>query len=258
MKYIAILLLTLVIAACATSPTGRSQLLLVSASEMDKMGAAAFAEMKKNTEIEKTVATNQYVDCVANAVTAVLPEHQQRNWEVVVFKDDSANAFALPGNKIGVYTGILNVANDQNQLAAIIGHEVGHVLAQHGNERMSIEYASQTGQQLLGAVLEGSKEVMAVLGAGSQYGLQLPYSRAHETEADLMGLKLMATAGFDPRASVTLWHNMAANSDGAPPEIMSTHPSNQSRIKGLEANMAVAVDLYARARQQGKTPRCTP
>ena len=222
------------------------------------MGAAAFAEMKKNTEIEKTVATNQYVDCVANAVTAVLPEHQQRNWEVVVFKDDSANAFALPGNKIGVYTGILNVANDQNQLAAIIGHEVGHVLAQHGNERMSIEYASQTGQQLLGAVLEGSKEVMAVLGAGSQYGLQLPYSRAHETEADLMGLKLMATAGFDPRASVTLWHNMAANSDGAPPEIMSTHPSNQSRIKGLEANMAVAVDLYARARQQGKTPRCTP
>ena len=258
MKYIAILLLTLVTAACATSPTGRSQLLLVSASEMDKMGAAAFAEMKKNTEIEKTVATNQYVDCVANAVTAVLPEHQQRNWEVVVFKDDSANAFALPGNKIGVYTGILNVANDQNQLAAIIGHEVGHVLAQHGNERMSIEYASQTGQQLLGAVLEGSKEVMAVLGAGSQYGLQLPYSRAHETEADLMGLKLMATAGFDPRASVTLWHNMAANSDGAPPEIMSTHPSNQSRIKGLEANMAVAVDLYARARQQGKTPRCTP
>ena len=258
MKYIAILLLTLVIAACATSPTGRSQLLLVSASEMDKMGAAAFAEMKKNTEIEKTVATNQYVDCVANAVTAVLPEHQQRNWEVVVFKDDSANAFALPGNKIGVYTGILSVANDQNQLAAIIGHEVGHVLAQHGNERMSIEYASQTGQQLLGAVLEGSKEVMAVLGAGSQYGLQLPYSRAHETEADLMGLKLMATAGFDPRASVTLWHNMAANSDGAPPEIMSTHPSNQSRIKGLEANMAVAVDLYARARQQGKTPRCTP
>ena len=258
MKYIAVLLLTLVIAACATSPTGRSQLLLVSASEMDKMGAAAFAEMKKNTEIEKTVATNQYVDCVANAVTAVLPEDQQRNWEVVVFKDDSANAFALPGNKIGVHTGILNVANDQNQLAAIIGHEVGHVLAQHGNERMSIEYASQTSQQLLGAVLDGSKEVMAVLGAGSQYGFQLPYSRAHETEADLMGLKLMATAGFDPRASVTLWHNMAANSDGAPPEIMSTHPSNQSRIKGLEANMAVAFDLYTSARQQGKRPRCTP
>lgn len=258
MKYIAILFLTLVTAACATSPTGRSQLLLVSASEMDKMGAAAFADMKKNTEIEKTVATNQYVNCVANAVTAVLPEDQQRNWEVVVFKDDSANAFALPGNKIGVHTGILNVAIDQNQLAAIIGHEVGHVLAQHGNERMSIEYASQTGQQLLGAVLEGSKEVMAVLGAGSQYGLQLPYSRAHETEADLMGLKLMATAGFDPRASVTLWHNMAANSDGAPPEIMSTHPSNQSRIKGLEANMAVAFDLYTSARQQGKRPRCTP
>ena len=258
MKPLAIVLLALMTVACTTSPTGRSQLLLVSANEMDKMGAAAFAEMKKNTEIEKAVATNDYVDCVANAVTAVLAEDQQRDWEVVVFKDDSANAFALPGNKIGVHTGILTVANNQDQLAAIIGHEVGHVLAQHGNERMSIGYASQASQQLLGAVFEGTDQLMAVLGAGSKYGVQLPYSRVHEIEADLMGLKLMATAGFDPRASVMLWHNMAANSDGAPPEIMSTHPSNKNRIKGLQENMAAAVDVYNRARQQGKAPHCTP
>jgi predicted Zn-dependent protease len=262
MKNIAALtLIALVIAACATSPTGRSQLLLMPESEMDQMGVAAFTEMKKTTEVEKTVATNQYVDCVANAVTAALPSDQQRNWEVVVFKDDSANAFALPGDKIGVHSGILKVANDQNQLAAIIGHEVGHVLAQHGNERMSIEYASQTSQQLLGAVMEGTEEgemVMAALGMGSQYGVALPYSRSHEAEADLLGLKLMARAGFDPRASVILWHNMEANSSGAPLEIMSTHPSNQTRIKGLEANMAVAFDLYTAARNQGKKPRCTP
>ena len=110
---------------------------------------------------------------MADAVTAVLAEDQQRGWEVVVFKDDSANAFAR-GNKIGVHTGILTVANNQNQLAAIIGHEVGHVLAQHGNERMSIGYASQAGQQLIGAVFEGTDQLMAVLGAGSKYGVQLP------------------------------------------------------------------------------------
>ncbi len=259
MKSIVILVLALATVACATSPTGRSQLLLMPESEMDQMGVAAFTEMKKTTEVEKTVATNQYVDCVANAVIAALPSDQKRNWEVVVFKDDSANAFALPGNKIGVHTGILKVANDQNQLATIIGHEIGHVLAQHGNERMSIEYASQTSQQLLGAVMQGTEEgamVMAAMGMGAQYGVALPYSRSHEAEADIMGLKLMAKAGFDPRASVILWHNMAANSEGAPPEFMSTHPSNQTRIKGLEAHMKEAFDLYSAARQQGKKPRC--
>ena len=259
MKRIVTLVLALATAACATSPTGRSQLLLMPESEMDQMGVAAFTEMKKTTEVEKAVATNQYVDCVANGVIAALPSAQKRNWEVVVFKDDSANAFALPGNKIGIQTGILKVANDQNQLATIVGHEIGHVLAQHGNERVSIQYASQTTQQLLGTLLEGTERgamVMAAMGVGAQYGVALPFSRSHETEADIIGLKLMAKAGFDPRASVTLWHNMAANSNGAPPEFMSTHPSNQSRIKGLEANMEVAFDLYAAARQQGKKPRC--
>ncbi|ARN74217.1 M48 family metallopeptidase [Oceanicoccus sagamiensis] len=258
-KLVTLIALALITTACATSPTGRSQLLLMPESEMDQMGVAAFTEMKTTIDVEKAAATNQYVDCVANAVIAVLPSDQQRNWEVVVFKDNSANAFALPGNKIGVHTGILKVASDQGQLAAIIGHEIGHVLAQHGNERMSIEYASQTSQQLLGAVMEGTQEgamVMAAMGVGAQYGVALPYSRSHETEADLMGLRLMAKAGFDPRASVTLWHNMAANANGAPPEFMSTHPSSQSRIKGLQANMKEALDLYSAAGKQGKKPRC--
>lgn len=253
------LLLSAVAVACATSPMGRSQFLLMPAAEMDQMGVAAFTDMKSKAKVETQSGTKSYVSCVANAITAALDPQDQRPWEVVVFNDDSANAFALPGGKIGVHTGLLKVAVTQDQLAAVIGHEVGHVLAQHGNERMSLEFASQTGQQLLGVFLEGNQQkpmLMAVLGLGAQYGLQLPYSRIHEAEADLIGLKLMAKAGFEPQASVALWHNMAKNSGGGPPEFLSTHPSHETRINGLQANMSAATAIYSQARQQGHNPKC--
>ncbi len=260
MKKIAVLLLVpILIIACATSPTGRSQLILMPAAEMDQMGVAAFADMKSEGKVDKSSATNAYVSCVANAITAVLDSGYQSQWEVVVFNDDSANAFALPGGKIGVHTGILKVASDQNQLASVIGHEVGHVMAQHGNERMSLQFASQSGQQLLGVMLEGTEQkplLMAALGMGAQFGLQLPYSRTHESEADLIGLDLMARAGFDPRASVVLWQNMGRNSQGEPLEFMSTHPSNSTRINNLQANMDSAMQKYQAARQQGRKPSC--
>lgn len=249
----------LLVSACATSPTGRSQLLLLPEGELSQMGVAAFDDKKKSSKVVSDAGTNQYVICVADAVTAVLTGDQRRSWEVVVFEDDSANAFALPGAKIGVHTGLLKVAVNQDQLAAVIGHEVGHVLAQHGNERMSIQFASQTSQQLLGMVAQGSKEgqmVMAAMGLGTQYGITLPFSRTHEAEADLIGLDLMAKAGFDPRASVTLWRNMAKEAKDAPPEFLSTHPSHQTRINGLDANMEGAYATYQAARQQGKKPQC--
>jgi predicted Zn-dependent protease len=205
--------------------------------------------------------TNRYVECVAQAIVAVLPEQNQAQWEVVVFNEDSANAFALPGGKMGVNTGMLKVAVDQNQLAAVLGHEVGHVLAQHGNERMSLEFAAQTGTQLLGAVVADSNEkpmLMAAMGLGVHYGLKLPYSRTHEAEADVMGLELMARAGFHPQASVQLWRNMSAQQKEAPPEFMSTHPAHSTRIDGLSVNMATALSIYQQARQQGKRPNCQP
>lgn len=235
-------------------------MLLLPNNQMDQMGVAAFNDMKKNAKVGTDAKTNQYVVCVANAITAELPAKDQRQWEVVVFEDDSANAFALPGGKIGVNTGLLKVAVDQNQLAAVIGHEVGHVLANHGNERMSLELATQTGAQLVGAVLADTNEkplIMAAMGVGIHYGMKLPYSRTHEAEADVMGLDLMAKAGFNPNAAVQLWRNMSELSKEAPPEFMSTHPANETRIAGLSGRMDEAMVVYQQARNQGKKPQCS-
>lgn len=252
--------LGLTLSACQTSPTGRTQVMLMPEAQMDQMGVAAFDDLKKNGKVNNDAATNRYVVCVANAITTALPPKDQRAWEVVVFEDDSANAFALPGGKIGVNTGLLKVAVDQNQLAAVIGHEVGHVLAQHGNERMSLEMATQTGAQLVGAILADTNEkplLMAAMGVGIHYGMKLPYSRTHEAEADIIGLDLMARAGFNPNASVQLWRNMSEQSNGAPPEFMSTHPANATRIEGLSAKMNEAMVTYQQARAQGRAPQCS-
>lgn len=248
------------VGACATSSTGRSQLLLMPARQMDEMGVAAFTDLKKKGDLKVAAGASRYVNCVANAITASLPAAERGGWEVVVFQDDSANAFALPGRKIGVHTGLLQVAENQQQLAAVIGHEVGHVMEQHGNERMSIAFASQTSQQLVGAMLEESADkpmLMAAMGVGAQLGVQLPYSRSHESEADIIGLELMAKAGFDPRGSVQLWRNMGKNAGQTPPELLSTHPAGQTRIDALQSNMAGAMKLYQVARGQGKKPRCS-
>lgn len=254
------LILSLTMLSCATSPTGRKQLLLMSPAQLNQMGAAAFAQKKKSSKIEGARVTNRYVNCVANAVIGALPAQQQKGWEVVVFKDDSANAFALPGGKIGVHTGMLKIARTQDQLASVIGHEIGHVLAQHGNERMSIGMAAQVGQQVANVALnDGSKQaqmIMAAIGLGTQFGVQLPFSRAHESEADLMGQQLMARAGFNPQASVEVWQNMAKNSKGAPPEFMSTHPAHGTRIRELQSTMDAALKTYQLAGLSGIRPQC--
>lgn len=250
----------LLLVACSTSPTGRSRVLLMSDSQMQSMGVAAYSNLKSEIPASKDLVDDQYVQCVAAAIIAVLGD--SGGWEVTLFEDPAVNAFALPGKKIGVNTGLLTVAVNQNQLAAVIGHEVGHVLAEHGNERVSLEFASQTGQQLaaiaLGDGSETSSMLLAGLGLGVQYGVSLPFSRTHESEADVMGLVFMARAGFDPRQSVTLWQNMAANSQGQPPELLSTHPSHKTRIQGLQADMPGAMVFYREALAQGRQPQCKP
>jgi predicted Zn-dependent protease len=260
LKIVALLCLASVLTvACMESPLGRKQLLLMPASQMDQMGATAYAQMKEQQPTLQTGKEVTYVRCIADAITDTLGTNQ--SWEVNVFKDDSANAFALPGGKIGVHTGLLNVAKTPDQLAAVIGHEIGHVMAQHSNERMSIQMATQTGMQLLqvmsGEQTQEKQMIFGLLGLGTQVGVSLPFSRKHETEADLIGLKLMAQAGFDPRASVDLWQNMAKASGGAPPEFLSTHPSSQSRIEELRANMAGPLQTYNKAQSAGRTPQCS-
>jgi predicted Zn-dependent protease len=250
----------LVLAACVTSPTGRRQLKLFPEDEMAAMGQQSFAQLKDERPISKDPGTDPYVRCVADALIAELPAAEQPGWEVVVFEDPNANAFALPGRKIGVHTGLLKVATNQAQLAAVIGHEIGHVLAGHGNERMSQEFASQIGLQTVAAMTDASTQTgqltMAALGLGAQYGITLPYSRAHESEADEMGLDLMARAGFDPSQSVELWRNMGAAGGSSPPEILSTHPSNTTRIEKLQALQGTAKKRYDEAIAAGRRPAC--
>lgn len=246
--------------ACATSPTGRRQLQLFPADQMDEMGVTAFAEMKEQLPQTTDAAEQRYVECVADAITAILPE--QRDWEVRVFKDDSANAFALPGGKIGVHTGLLQVATTQSQLAAVIGHEIGHVLAQHSNERMSTTFATNAGLQIVGALAgadsQGKQLAMAALGLGAQFGVLLPFSRTQESESDQIGLELTAKAGFDPTEAVTLWENMMRSQGDGPPEFLSTHPSGPSRIEQLQRLMPDAMKLYQQARAAGRKPECGP
>lgn len=246
------------LAACATSPLGRQQFLLLPANQVDEMGVTAYAQMKEENPLSSSEQQTAYVRCVATAITSTLDDSQQ--WEINLFQDDSANAFALPGGKIGVNTGLLKVANNQSQLATVIGHEIGHVQAQHSNERMSLQYATQGGMQVLGALAgadsAAKQGVLAALGVGAQYGLTLPFSRKHEAEADIIGLQLMAQAGFDPRESVSLWQNMSAANGEEPPEFMSTHPSNSTRINGLEARIPEVMPLYNQAKATGRNPQC--
>ncbi|MGO2341259.1 M48 family metallopeptidase [Vibrio litoralis] len=231
-------LLMMGLSACTSSPTGRSQVILFSDSEMSQLGAQSFEQMKQEENVSKDTKVNAYVTCVANAITKQVPKQASfEQWEVVVFDSDQVNAFALPGGKIGVYTGLLKVATNQDQLATVLGHEVAHVLANHGNERMSRSQITNTGMQVTDFALAGTeyKEMtMSALGLGVEYGINLPYGRTQETEADIMGIDLMAKAGFDPQQSIQLWKNMAKASGGnQPPELLSTHPSHDTRIQDL-------------------------
>lgn len=246
------------LAGCATSPTGRSQLVLMPESQMTQMGLQAFTNIKGEIPVERNRTTNSYVQCVASAITREVGG----NWEVVVFRDDDANAFALPGRKIGVNTGLLEVAENQDQLATVIGHEIAHVLSRHANERVSQKFAVEQGLGLVNAVANTQtgtgKTLMGLLGVGAQYGILLPYTRVQESEADNLGLELMARAGFDPRQSVRLWLNMgrADKGRGQPPEFLSTHPSHSTRISDLNKRMPEALRLQANARKLGRRPAC--
>ena len=220
-------LLTLAgITACSSSPTGRNQILLFSDQDMSQLGAQSFEQMKQQQKISQDAKTNAYVQCVTNSITKHIPKPGFDEWEVVVFESDQVNAFALPGGKIGVYTGLLKVAVNQDQLATVIGHEIAHVIADHSNERLSQTQLANKGM------------TMAALGLGVQYGVILPYGRTQESEADIVGLRYMADAGFDPNQSVNLWQNMAKASGGnQPPELLSTHPSHSTRIQDLRATI---------------------
>ena len=244
-KKLLIPLATCFLMACQTSPTGRTQIAFMPDAEINQMGVQAFDELKTKQVISRNIRDNNFVNCVANAVI----QQVGGSWEVVVFEDDTLNAFALPGNKIGVHSGLVQMVDNQDQLAAIIGHEIGHVLAKHSNERLSQETAIKQGLNVVGAVAAPQSAMgqmgMSALGLGAQYGILLPYSRTHESEADIIGMNLMAKAGFDPRESINLWQKMSSASQGAAsPEFMSTHPAHATRIQDLNNNLSKVMPYY--------------
>lgn len=245
-----------VLAACATSPLGRRQLRLMSGDQVSSMGVTAFQDIKKETPQTQDATQQKYVRCVAAAITGQVKDPEApKQWEVIVFQDDTPNAFALPGGKIGVHTGILKIAKNQDQLATVLGHEVAHVLAQHANERVSQQLVTGVLMEAAGQTLDPT--VVAALGMGAQVGVLLPFSRTQESEADLLGLDLMAGAGFDPRESTKFWKNMEAAGGGKTPEFLSTHPSDQTRTAALQNRIAQEMPAYDKAVAEGRRPKCS-
>jgi len=246
---------------CETNPyTGRSQLLMTSVPQEMQMGAQAYSQVKTDPKLRQSQDPRE-IEPVKRVAARIIEAArrskyaemaQQFQWEVIVIKDDKTmNAFALPGGKIAVYTGIFPVARTEAGLAAVLGHEVVHALARHGAERMSQGQLTNAALQVAGAAVGSSdggmmsQAAMAALGAGAQVGVLLPFSRKHESEADYIGILLAADAGYDPRESVSLWERMGQLSGGGgPSEFMSTHPSNQTRVDQLKQWMPEAMGVF--------------
>ena len=239
---------------CMTVPeTGRSQVLLTSVAEETQMGLEAFASVKKETPILSDAVVQARIERIGRRIAAAvgrdLPNAQ---WEFVVFNDDkTVNAFALPAGKVGVYTGLIKLAASDDEIAMVMGHEVAHVTSRHGGERMSHAKIAAGFGALAAAVTEDNKHqqlIMAAYGAGANVAV-LKYSRDHETEADVIGLRFAAKAGYDPRAAAAFWKKMQAQAQGNEPwKWLSTHPPTTERIQRLQQEALALIPIYEEAK----------
>ena len=256
-----ILLLVAVVWGCAEVPiTGRQSLHLVPESELLTLSLQQYNDVlqksKLSTDNQKVAMVRRVGNRVAKAAEAFLAEsgHQDLiknfQWQFNLIEDDeTANAWVMPGGKAAVYTGILPFTKDETGLAVVLGHEVGHALANHGNERMSQELLANMGGMALSVALTSQPQMtqelaMAAFGAGASIGVLLPYSRLQESEADHIGLILMARAGYDPREAVPFWQRMNASPGSRPPELLSTHPAPETRITNIKALIPEAMAYY--------------
>jgi len=234
----------------------------VSRGEVEYMSAQEFEKMKTTIPVTRDTATVSYVRCVVRDIVVELPgPYKSMDWEVEVFDNDMANAFAMAGGKIGVFTGIFKVAETTDQFAAVIGHEIAHVTEDHTVERINRAQVTSGAVDVSAVILGdqlgiGTQNAQVILDGAAELGMNLPFGRKQESEADLVGLEYMAAAGYDPRASIQLWKNMAAANSGAPPEFLSTHPSSDTRISDLIEKMPEALVFYNQAQATGKQPRC--
>jgi predicted Zn-dependent protease len=254
--------LTVVLAAIFGASTSA---LAQSDAELEAEAAKEFARIKAQAPLTTDQDIIDYIACVANSVVSVLePPDSDLHWEMAIVETQELNAFVMPGGKIVIYEGILRAARNQHQLAAVIGHEIAHVTAEHTKRKLlsgggkSMEIGIQVAAVLLGAGDYGQTyTAREMLNQGAMYGILLPYKRGQETEADVIGLQYMAMAGFDPRAAVPLWQNMQEEAGGeGPAEFASTHPSSENRIESLISQWAEVLPLYNQAHAEGRIPDC--
>jgi metalloendopeptidase OMA1, mitochondrial len=233
--------------------TGRDQRVAISEEEQERLGEQAYADVlsqQRSAVVESGSAVEIVEEIGGRIAEAVGGDDPGFEWEFTVVESPELNAFCLPGGKVVVYTGIIELAGNEDRLATVMAHEVAHAIAQHGAERMLQQQLKQIAQTSIAVSLASQDPatrgaLLSLFGAGAQYGVLLPFSRDHESEADHIGLIYMARAGFDPRAAVEFWELMGEASGGqAPPEYASTHPSSETRIRQIEEWMAEALEEY--------------
>jgi len=263
-----IFIITLVASAfildrCASVPmSDRSQLALIGNDKIFPMSFDQYEQVKRESEIITGTEEARMVKRVGTRIQRAVEQYfaEQGNadylsdyqWEFNLIKDDNTvNAWCMPGGKVAFYTGIMPICKDETGVAVVMGHEIAHAIANHGRERISQQYAAQFGLSAISLLLTGgsgpsipSEIIMQGAGAATSLGI-LAFSRKHESEADKLGLYFMAMAGYDPREAPKFWERMSADSKGqAPPEFLSTHPSHETRISDLKANMPKALEYY--------------
>jgi predicted Zn-dependent protease len=262
-RLLPLLISAAVFGGCYTVPeTGRKSLMLVPQSMETELGATSFTDLKTQRKVSENPEMNSSVRRVGNRISKVVTEGVMRDakWEFVLFDDDTPNAFALPGGKVGVHTGLFKIAHTDDELAIVMGHEIAHVTARHGSERMSQGVLVAAGGVALDVALKDKDSTernawLAAYGAGATVGAILPFSRLNESEADEIGIKYAARAGYDPRAAVSFWQRMkeASEGKGKPPEWLSTHPADETRIKRLQQVMPKALEEYEKAKKSPAT-----
>ena len=252
-------------AACQTVQTTqggavgvqRSQLMMVSAQEIEQASSQQYQEMlaeaRRKNALDRDPATVQRVRRIVSRLTAQTgafrPDAPAWAWEVHVFSSNELNAWCMAGGKMAIYTGLIErLSLTDDEIAAVMGHEIAHALREHAREQVSKSMATGIGVSVAGALLGFGQAGQSLMSQVAKVTFELPNSREHETEADRMGVELAARAGYDPRAAVTLWNKMASQSAGAPPQWLSTHPAGTTRIADIEANLPKVLPLYSRSK----------
>ncbi|MEZ4388550.1 MAG: M48 family metallopeptidase [Candidatus Krumholzibacteriia bacterium] len=250
----------LFVAACATVPlTGRRQLSIIPSGQLQSMSYSQYQEVLQTSQLSTDREATAMIKRVGARIQAAVEQYMAQQglsnqldgyaWEFNLIQSDEVNAWCMPGGKVAFYTGILPICRDDAGVAVVMGHEVAHAIAGHGGERMSQGLLAQFGGMALDQALASKPEqtrqlAMTAFAVGAQFGALLPYSRLQESEADHMGLVFMAMAGYDPRTAPAFWERMAASGGQAPPEFMSTHPSDATRIRKLNEAMPEALSYY--------------